>query len=119
VHELSLSEAIAKVAVSHAGGRRVESVQVRVGALRQVVPDSLVFCWELARAPRPLLKGSRLEIEQVPGVVECSDCGARATLTAFVLRCPACDSGLVHVVEGEEFLVTSIEVADEAAEVQG
>ena len=109
MHELSISNAIAKVVLAHAGGRTVTSVQVRVGALRQIVPDSLVFCWEIV-SRQPLLEGSRLEIEHVPGLIECAGCGARSTLTEFVLRCPACGDGLVTVVSGEEFLVTSIEL---------
>ena len=111
MHELSISEAIAKVVLEHADGRRVESVQVRVGALRQVVPDALTFCWQIVR-DRPLLEGSRLEIEQVPGVIECAECATRSTLTQFVLRCPGCGNGLVTVIQGEEFEVSSIEVAD-------
>ncbi|MDQ1288928.1 MAG: hydrogenase nickel incorporation protein HypA/HybF [Actinomycetota bacterium] len=110
MHELSISNAIATVALDHAGERDVRSVQVRVGVLRQIVPESLTFCWEVV-SRQPRLVGSTLEIEQVPGVVECSDCGARSTLTEYVLRCLACGSGLVKVLSGEEFLVTSIDVA--------
>lgn len=113
MHELSISTAIAKLVLEHAQGRQVESVQVKVGALRQIVPDALTFCWEVVR-DRPLLENSRLEIEHVPGVIECGECGERRTLTEFVLRCPGCGSGLVTVVAGEEFLVTSIELADPA-----
>jgi hydrogenase nickel incorporation protein HypA/HybF len=109
VHELSISNAIARVALEHAGGRPVTSVQVKVGALRQIVPDALTFCWDVVRR-QPLLEGSRLEINHVPGVIECGVCSARSTLTEFVLHCPACGSGLVGVVSGEEFLVTSIEL---------
>ena len=109
VHELSISNAIAKLVLAHAGGREVASVQVRVGALRQIVPDSLAFCWTMVRQ-QPLLEESELEIEQVPGVLECRGCGSRSTLTEFILRCPACGNGLVTVISGEEFLVTSIEL---------
>jgi hydrogenase nickel incorporation protein HypA/HybF len=109
VHELSISNAIAKVVLDHAGGRPVTSVQVTVGALRQIVPDALTFCWDVVRR-QPLLEDSRLEIDHVPGVIECAACSVRSTLTEFVLRCPACGNGLVTVVSGEEFLVTSIEL---------
>ena len=43
MHELSLSSAIVNTAVKHAGGRRVTVVSLRVGRLRQVVPDTLDF----------------------------------------------------------------------------
>lgn len=49
MHELALCEAIANVVKTHADGRHVEVVRVRVGALRQVVPESLSFCWTLVR----------------------------------------------------------------------
>ena len=47
MHELSISSAIVDTALRHAGGRRVTSVALRVGALRQVVPESLKFYFEI------------------------------------------------------------------------
>jgi hydrogenase nickel incorporation protein HypA/HybF len=110
VHELSICTGIARAVLPHAGGRRVRSIQLRVGALRQVVPDTLAFCWTLA-AVDPLLEGSVLEIDVVPAEVECVECGATHTLSRFVLQCPGCQ-GLVSVVSGEELLITSIDVVD-------
>jgi hydrogenase nickel incorporation protein HypA/HybF len=110
VHELSISNAIATVVLQHAGDRHVESVQVKLGALRQIVPESLTFCWEIV-SRRPQLEGSVLRVEQVPGVVHCTSCDRRSTLTEFSLRCPACGDGLVRVISGEECLVTSIDLA--------
>jgi len=112
VHELSLCDSIARLAVDHAGGRPVLAVQLRVGALRQIVPDTLEFCWS-AVSRHPLLDHAVLDIEQVPGVIECGACGVHYTLAEFVLRCPECDSSLGSVVSGEEFLVTAIEVAED------
>jgi hydrogenase nickel incorporation protein HypA/HybF len=115
VHELSITRAIAEVVVEHARGRRVEAVGVRVGALRQIVPDSLDFCWDIVRR-RPGLEDARLDIERVPGIVHCTCCDQRSTLTEFTLRCPACGDGLVRVVQGEECLVTWLDIADAAAD---
>jgi hydrogenase nickel incorporation protein HypA/HybF len=114
VHELSLCDSIARLAVDHAGGRPVLSVQLRVGALRQIVPDTLEFCWT-AVSRHPLLDSALLDIERVPGVIACGDCGVHYTLVEFLFRCPACDSCLGSVVSGEEFLVTAIEVAEDNA----
>jgi hydrogenase nickel incorporation protein HypA/HybF len=114
VHELSISMAIVGVVLDHADGRQVETVRVRVGALRQIVPDSLTFCWS-AVSQRPQLESSELEIEVVPGTVECCDCGRRGEVDEPLLRCPHCGSGMVVVLSGEEFLVTSIEVTSDDA----
>ncbi len=55
MHELSIAEAIVDVATRHAAGRRVVRVEVKVGHLRQVVPDSLhlpLSSWLRARSSR-------------------------------------------------------------------
>ena len=111
MHELALCTAIGGIVERHAGGRAVTTVHVDVGALRQVVPDSLVFCWDLANAGTPWSE-SVLEVRQLPVQIECLDCGAEAQLDSPVLLCPACDSAAVVLRSGDQFLVTSIELAD-------
>ena len=43
MHELSLSSAIVATVEKHAAGRQVAVVTLRVGRLRQVVPETLEF----------------------------------------------------------------------------
>ena len=63
MHELSLAGAVIDTAERHAGGRRVTLVQLRLGELRQVVPDSLAFYFEhVARGT--LCEGAALEYER-------------------------------------------------------
>jgi hydrogenase nickel incorporation protein HypA/HybF len=115
VHELSLCHAIAGVVRTHADGRPVEVVRVRVGALRQVVAESLLFCWTIA-AEHEGLGDAVLELEQVPAAVSCRACGRESEITSrWSVRCPACESGDVTVVRGEEFLVTSIDIRSHEA----
>ncbi|QZT64337.1 hydrogenase maturation nickel metallochaperone HypA [Mycolicibacterium austroafricanum] len=113
MHELSLCHAIAGVVKTHAAGRRVDVVRVRVGALRQVVPDSLLFCWTIVREYEHL-GNAELELERVPAAVDCRGCGRQSEITSrWSVCCPLCGSGDVAVVRGDEFLVTSIDVASE------
>ena len=74
MHELSIAGAIVATVERHAGGRAVTSVRVRVGRLRQVVPDSLEFCFGMV-ARESVCEGARLEIEVVPAVLRCAGCG--------------------------------------------
>jgi hydrogenase nickel incorporation protein HypA/HybF len=125
VHELSLSSAIVQTALRHADGRRVKSVQLRIGALRQVVPDSLDFYFEIV-ARDTLCEGAALECEHVAALLRCPGCDERwdpappplathepptpegvPALPTF--RCPRCRTG-GEVVHGDEFQVESIEV---------
>jgi hydrogenase nickel incorporation protein HypA/HybF len=111
VHELSLCEAIAATVTKHAGERTATSVLVRVGHLRQVVPDALSFCWTMLTEHTDL-EDCDLEIEQVPAVLRCDDCGEETTLDVPLMLCHACSGDNVTLLSGEEFLVVSLELAD-------
>lgn len=112
MHELSLCRAIADVVRPHAAGRRVEVVRVRVGALRQVIPETLSFCWTLVRDQQQM-PDAELELEVVAAEVSCRCCGEVSQIESrFSVRCPKCETGEVSVVRGEEFLVTSVDVTD-------
>jgi hydrogenase nickel incorporation protein HypA/HybF len=86
MHELSVAAAIARIAARHAGGRRVTAVEVRVGHLRQVVPDSLTFAFELL-AEGTVLEGAELRLEPVAPAGRCRACGATAEPEGFPLQC--------------------------------
>lgn len=111
MHELSLCSAIAATVDDHATGRCVEVVRLRVGHFRQVVPDTLQFCWGVTTQNTPL-DGCRLEIVHVPAVIVCRDCHGATDLDQPILRCAGCESTAVDMVSGEEFLIDSIDVGD-------
>ena len=108
VHELSICSAIAAIVEEHADGRPVQLVRLDVGALRQVVPDTLRFSWEVTVADGPLA-GSVLAVRELPAVIHCDDCGAESTITQPIFRC-RCGSTKTSVVSGDELLVTSLEL---------
>lgn len=111
MHELALCRAIAGVASRHAAGRHVETVRVRIGALRQVVPESLEFCWTVVRDFAGL-PDAELKLELVAAAVRCRCCSAESTpAAAWSLRCPDCDSTDVELLRGDEFLVTALDVS--------
>jgi hydrogenase nickel incorporation protein HypA/HybF len=113
VHELSLGQAIVEtVCARSASPRDVRRVTVRIGHLRQVVPESLLFAWGLLTEDSDLA-GCSLEIEHVPAVVQCRGCGASTTLDLPLLLCGSCSSDDVELVAGEEFLLVSMDVAQE------
>jgi hydrogenase nickel incorporation protein HypA/HybF len=111
VHELSLCQAILGKVQQHSDGRPVTQVNVRIGHLRQVVPDALKFSWEMLTTSTEL-HGTELVIEQVPALVECTACGAETVLDLPILMCGTCESFDVRLLSGEEFLVVSMEVAE-------
>ena len=97
--------------MKRANGRPVTRVTVRIGHLRQVVPDALQFGWEMLTDDTDL-KGCQLVIEQIPAIVECPGCQAKTTLDMPILACGSCGSFDVTLLSGEEFLLVSMEVTE-------
>jgi len=129
MHELSISSAIVDTAIRHADGRRVASVALRVGALRQVVPESLEFYFGIVGRDT-ICEGAELEVEVVGAWMTCDFCGcewdpapepvaAHAALDPSAgvptFRCPGCELAGARVVRGDELEVDSIEVAEPLA----
>ncbi len=109
MHEVSICTAIAKIAHQAAAGRPVERVRIDVGHLRQVVPSTLRYSWEMVVFETPL-EGVPLEVREVPAVIECRTCGAQTQLDEPVFRCRACESTDTSVVTGNELFVTSLDI---------
>jgi hydrogenase nickel incorporation protein HypA/HybF len=107
MHELSIADALLEIALRHADGRRIESVEVKVGHLRQVVPDALEFAWTLVTEGTDA-EGAALVIEEVPAAGVCRGCGTESGWDAFPLACTACGSFDVELTRGEELLVDAL-----------
>ncbi|MGI8413973.1 MAG: hydrogenase maturation nickel metallochaperone HypA [Solirubrobacteraceae bacterium] len=111
MHELSLSSAIIATAVKHADGRPVSVVNVRVGQLRQVVPDTLKFYFDFV-ARGTVCEGARLELEPVEARLRCTPCEHEWSIDIPAFRCPTCGGSDVVVASGNEFEVESIEIEE-------
>lgn len=114
MHELSLCRSIHDIAERAREGRAVATIHLQVGQLRQVVPETLVYCWSLV-SEGTALDGSQLEIEHIPIRLRCGDCAAETVITqALVLTCGQCGSGAISVLTGEEFMLTSMDLKENA-----
>jgi hydrogenase nickel incorporation protein HypA/HybF len=111
MHELSLSGAVLNTALKHAAGRRVSTISLRIGRMRQVVPDTLAFYFAFV-ARGTLCEGARLEHEIVASSLRCEVCERGWEIEIPAFRCPTCGGGEVVVASGEEFEVESIEVEE-------
>lgn len=112
MHELSIASGVVAAVERHAGGRPVAVVNVRVGGLRQVVPDSLEFYFALV-SRGTVCEGATLEVEVLPARLRCGDCGSEWELDRPLFRC-ACGSASVEVIAGDELMVESIEIEEDA-----
>ena len=110
MHELALCRAIAETAADHADGRSVCAVHLRIGHFRQVVPETLQFCWDLS-VKDTALEGCRLHVDYIPVVLRCRTCAEVTTLTDPIMLCGSCDGADVEMTSGEEFVIEAIDLA--------
>lgn len=109
MHELSIAEAIVRVALQRADGRRIRGVGVLVGHLRQVVPSALRFGFEMTTAGT-VADGAELEIEEVPAVGVCRRCAVETRQRSFPLTCRECGGVDLEITRGEELRVEWLDV---------
>ena len=111
MHELAIASSVVEIACRHAAGRRVTVVELKVGHLRQVVPDALTFSFGLV-AEGTVVEGAELIIRSIPAIGACRNCGLRTELHAFPLQCETCGGFDLDIVAGEELDVESLEVEE-------
>jgi len=112
MHEVSLCGAIYEIAERAASGRQISVIHLQVGKLRQVVPDTLTFCWTVV-SDDTRLAGSRLKVDYRPVILRCEQCGKETIVTGdLMMLCGSCGTTEVSIIGGEELLVTSVDLAE-------
>jgi hydrogenase nickel incorporation protein HypA/HybF len=112
VHEMGITQEVLRAvtdASAAAGAVRITHVTLTVGALTDLVPDSLHFAWD-ALTPGTVAEGAELEIRETPGRSQCLQCEAEFDHGKFDRRCTECGSFMTSVILGDELMVDHIEV---------
>jgi hydrogenase nickel incorporation protein HypA/HybF len=90
----------------------VERVNLKVGKLAAVVPQSLKFCFEIVSKDGPA-EGAELHIEEIGVSARCNDCANLWEIDEPAFLCPKCNSGSIEMLTGRELDIESIELAGE------
>lgn len=122
MHEVSIVQALIEQVdqeVQHAGHHgRVVGLDLVIGRLSGVNPDSIRFAFELL-APDTLVQGASLRIDEPRAVCRCTACKAQTSIDELVMACPGCGSGQVTIEGGRELVLQSIELEDATADDTG
>jgi hydrogenase nickel incorporation protein HypA/HybF len=116
MHEMGVAMQIAEIATASIPANmqqaKVERVNLKVGKLSAIVPESLRFCFQIV-VQDTLLEGAELAIQEIPVVARCNDCCNEWTIHNPVFTCSKCNSGAIELLSGRELDIDSIEIADE------
>jgi hydrogenase nickel incorporation protein HypA/HybF len=122
LHEFSAACSIVDTAVEAAennNATRVSVVHVEIGEFTFLLPDQLIFNFEIA-SKNSILEGAELRIKTVKGRLKCNDCGFEGEsevdpdipnqIAVFApMKCPQCNSSSTKITGGKDFVITSIE----------
>jgi len=112
MHELSIMESALSLALDQtqkAGGNRVYTIRLRIGALSGVVPDALRFAFDTLATGTPA-EGAELEIDNVPARFWCSGCRCEFQADDMLAECPDCHKPSGELRAGRELELASLEI---------
>lgn len=112
MHELSITQNILRIASDYAtkaSAQRVTDLYLVIGQLSSIVDDSVQFYWDII-SKGTLCEGATLHFQRIAARLRCQQCGTEYGLEQELTTCPTCHSVRVQVIQGEEFLLESIEV---------
>lgn len=114
MHEFSLAERILECALELSrdhGGAPVERIEVEIGALRAVVPESLKFAFEAA-VQDTAAAGAELAWCEIPARVACPECPETYAPDDIIWSCPACGAVGGRAITGDELVITRVTLTD-------
>ena len=114
MHELTATQRILDAALAEGrarGGQPVRAVRLQLGVLSGVTENSIRFYWELL-TPGTAAAGARLEVERLPGRVECRGCGRVSDVDDDFPMCPACAGVDLVVLAGDACTIEAVETAE-------
>jgi hydrogenase nickel incorporation protein HypA/HybF len=112
MHELSLADSMVREIeeiIKKENAEKVFSITVEMGKFSGAEREPFEFAFPLVAEGTPV-EGSELIIEEVSGVVKCSDCQADTVLDVPFIKCGECDSRNVSFIKGRDLLIKSLEI---------
>jgi len=115
MHEYSIVQEIMQIVLAEAEkarARKVLKVDLKIGDLAGVLPDSLHFCFELL-SKSTIAENAVLSIEKVPIRAHCDQCEKDFLVEDNQYRCPECKNSKIELISGRELQIDRLEIEDE------
>lgn len=91
------------------GLTHIGKVVVDLGEVSGVVTDLFEDAWRWAADKTDLMHGAELQINLIPAVTVCNDCGKTYETVAHGRICPHCGSAHTELLRGRELEIREIE----------
>ena len=113
MHEASIALSVLETVsdlCQQEGYNSIESLRLRVGRAAGILPDALLFAFDVAKAGTVASK-AELIIEYISLGGGCRDCGSNfASEERYIFACPVCKSSAIKITQGDEMQIIDMEV---------
>ena len=113
MHELSATNNLIQMVLTECAKRKIthpQKIVIDLGSFSSYSKDSLLFYFDILKHDEPLIRKTKLIINEVPGKITCKKCKKQHTVEdACMMFCPECHSGDIMVLSGKEFMLKEIE----------
>ncbi len=95
MHELSIVREMMEVLVKTAKEKEafsVSKVKLKMSSLSGFDSDDVEFSFEMVKKEYPLIQNAVLDLEILPGMVKCQNCGYELEVEELPNICPKCES---------------------------
>lgn len=110
MHELAIAMEILEQSfrsASEYNATRIDSVEVELGMLRQVVPEALELAFRAA-ADGTIAAGAVLQLTEERAVAVCNGCECMFMPEIDSYLCPQCNQADARIVSGNEIILRSV-----------
>jgi hydrogenase nickel incorporation protein HypA/HybF len=114
MHEMGIAMQIlniVKQSVPPEEGIKVKKINLKIGKLTAIVPQSMSFCMEIA-SKDTVAEGAEITYNEVPVTLSCDECQKTSEILEPPFKCGSCGSEKIEIIGGREMVVESIEIAD-------
>ncbi len=113
MHEASIALSVLNTLTEEClkrGFSAIESVRLRIGKASGVLPDALIFAFDIAKADS-IAREATLHIDLIPLGGRCHACGAVFEVEErFLITCPQCQGSDFTINQGFEMNIVDMEV---------
>jgi len=106
---ISLLETVSDICQQE-GYNSIESVRLKVGRAAGILPDALLFAFDVVKAGT-IASQAELHIEYISLGGFCFVCGSQFdSEERYIYACPACKSRAIKITRGDEMQIIDMEV---------
>ncbi len=92
------------------GRSKIHRIDLSVGELSGVVPDALMFAFDVVSAGTPA-EGANLHLTTVPTLCYCAHCHREFYPMSLIYACPHCHHLSNDIREGKDLELVSLEIS--------